>query len=90
MVRSGEIGKVRLVVTNFSHGHHSNQSDADNPRVRWRYDPTMAGVSGQFADCYSCFTQQVLFVMMKFNPYQLILLQLLPVEMKMMQWSILE
>jgi predicted dehydrogenase len=42
---------VRLVVTNFSHGHHGNALDADNPRVRWRYDPAMAGVSGQFADC---------------------------------------
>jgi len=51
MVRAGEIGKVRLVVTNFSHGHHGDASDADNPRVRWRYDPAMAGVSGQFADC---------------------------------------
>jgi predicted dehydrogenase len=26
-------------------------ADADNPRVRWRYDPAQAGVSGQFADC---------------------------------------
>lgn len=51
MVRAGEIGKVRLVVANFSHGHHGNAADADNPRVRWRYDPKMAGVSGQFADC---------------------------------------
>jgi predicted dehydrogenase len=51
MVRGGEIGKVRLVVTNFSHGHHGDATDADNPRVRWRYDPAMAGVSGQFADC---------------------------------------
>jgi predicted dehydrogenase len=51
MVRAGEIGKVRLVVTNFSHGHHGDAADADNPRVRWRYDPKMAGVSGQFADC---------------------------------------
>ncbi len=51
MVRTGEIGKVRLVVTNFSHGHHGDAADADNPRVRWRYDPSMAGVSGQFADC---------------------------------------
>ncbi|WP_424831450.1 Gfo/Idh/MocA family protein [Ruegeria sp.] len=51
MVREGEIGKVRLVVTNFSHGHHGDATDADNPRVRWRYDPAMAGVSGQFADC---------------------------------------
>jgi len=39
------------VVANFSHGHHGDATDADNPRVRWRYDPKMAGVSGQFADC---------------------------------------
>ncbi|MBV2360606.1 Gfo/Idh/MocA family oxidoreductase [Thalassococcus sp. CAU 1522] len=51
MVAAGEIGKVRLVVTSFSHGHHGDAGDADNPRVRWRYDPKMAGVSGQFADC---------------------------------------
>jgi len=51
IVASGQVGKVRLVVTNFSHGHHGDAADADNPRVRWRYDPAMAGVSGQFADC---------------------------------------
>jgi predicted dehydrogenase len=51
MVRTGDLGKVRLIVTNFSHGHHGDATDADNPRVRWRYDPAMAGVSGQFADC---------------------------------------
>lgn len=51
MVQTGEIGKIRLVVTSFSHGHHGDATDADNPRVRWRYDPAMAGVSGQFADC---------------------------------------
>ncbi|MEM8978749.1 MAG: Gfo/Idh/MocA family oxidoreductase [Pseudomonadota bacterium] len=51
MVQSGQIGKVRVVVANFSHGHHGDAGDADNPRVRWRYDPAMAGVSGQFADC---------------------------------------
>ncbi|MGJ5618178.1 Gfo/Idh/MocA family protein [Sulfitobacter sp. MF3-043] len=51
MVRAEELGKIRLVVTNFSHGHHGDATDADNPRVRWRYDPAMAGVSGQFADC---------------------------------------
>lgn len=51
MVRAGDIGHVRLVVTNFSHGHHGDAANADNPRVRWRYDPAMAGVSGQFADC---------------------------------------
>ena len=51
MVRSGDIGKLRLIITNFSHGHHADAEDAENPRVRWRYDPQMAGVSGQFADC---------------------------------------
>ena len=51
MVQNGELGKIRLIVTNFSHGHHGNAKDANNPRVRWRYDPQMAGVSGQFADC---------------------------------------
>ena len=51
IVRSGQLGGVRLVVTNFSHGHHGDAGDADNPRVRWRYDPALAGVSGQFADC---------------------------------------
>jgi predicted dehydrogenase len=51
MVATGQLGRVRLVVANFSHGHHGDATDADNPRVRWRYDPKMAGVSGQFADC---------------------------------------
>ena len=51
MVANGDIGKVRLVVAAFSHGHHANAADADNPRVRWRYDPALAGISGQFADC---------------------------------------
>ncbi len=51
LVATDFIGQIRLVVTNFSHGHHGDATDADNPRVRWRYDPAMAGVSGQFADC---------------------------------------
>ncbi|MDG1530352.1 MAG: Gfo/Idh/MocA family oxidoreductase [Paracoccaceae bacterium] len=51
MVARGDIGKVRLVKAEFSHGHHADATDADNPRVRWRYDPAQAGVSAQFADC---------------------------------------
>ncbi|MDH5797195.1 MAG: Gfo/Idh/MocA family oxidoreductase [Paracoccaceae bacterium] len=51
MVRRGDLGKIRLVVTEFSHGHHADAADANNPRVRWRYDPAQAGVSAQFADC---------------------------------------
>ncbi|NNE89805.1 MAG: Gfo/Idh/MocA family oxidoreductase [Silicimonas sp.] len=51
MVARGDLGRVRLVVANFAHGHHADEADADNPRVRWRYDPAQAGVSAQFADC---------------------------------------
>ncbi|MEM7489972.1 MAG: Gfo/Idh/MocA family oxidoreductase, partial [Pseudomonadota bacterium] len=51
MVAAGELGAIRCVVANFSHGHHAAGDDAENPRVRWRYDPAQAGVSGQMADC---------------------------------------
>jgi len=51
MVARGDLGRVRLVVAEFAHGHHANAADMDNPRVRWRYDPAQAGVSAQFADC---------------------------------------
>jgi predicted dehydrogenase len=51
MVARGDLGRVRLVVAEFAHGHHADAANADNPRVRWRYDPAQAGISAQFADC---------------------------------------
>ncbi|ANN57177.1 oxidoreductase [Mesorhizobium loti NZP2037] len=51
MVKRGDLGRVRLVFVEFAHGHHADAEDADNPRIRWRYDPAQAGVSAQFADC---------------------------------------
>ena len=51
MISSGVIGKIRLIKAEFAHGHHANESDAENPRVRWRYDPAQAGVSAVMADC---------------------------------------
>lgn len=51
MISRGDLGQIRLVVVEFAHGHHANMADADNPRVRWRYDPAQAGISAQFADC---------------------------------------
>ncbi|NKX42212.1 Gfo/Idh/MocA family oxidoreductase [Rhodobacteraceae bacterium R_SAG2] len=51
MVARGDLGKIRMVKAEFAHGHHADAEDADNPRVRWRYDPAQAGVSAQFADC---------------------------------------
>lgn len=51
MIARGDLGKIRVVNAEFAHGHHADAADADNPRVRWRYDPAQAGVSAQFADC---------------------------------------
>ena len=51
MVARGELGAIRVVVAEFAHGHHADVADADNPRVRWRYDPTLAGISSVVADC---------------------------------------
>jgi predicted dehydrogenase len=50
MVARGDLGKVRVVVAEFAHGHHGDAADADNPRLRWRYDPKLAGVSSVVAD----------------------------------------
>ncbi len=51
MVARGDLGKARLIVVEFSHGFHADAAEAENPRMRWRYDPVQAGISGQFADC---------------------------------------
>ena len=51
MVARGDLGKIRLVKAEFAHGFHADAADANNPRVRWRYDPAQAGSSAQFADC---------------------------------------
>lgn len=51
MVGRGDLGKIRLIKAEFAHGFHADAADADNPRVRWRYDPVQAGISAQFADC---------------------------------------
>ena len=51
MVARGDIGNVRMVFTEFAHGHHADATAADNPRIKWRYDPQQIGVSAQFADC---------------------------------------
>lgn len=51
MIKRGDLGKIRLIRTEFAHGFHADAADANNPRVRWRYDPAQAGISAQFADC---------------------------------------
>ena len=50
MVARGDLGRVRLVFAGFAHGFYADAADADNPRVRWRFDPAEAGTSAVYAD----------------------------------------
>ena len=50
MIAAGDLGRIRVVVAEFAHGFHADAADADNPRVRWRYDPRQMGVSSALAD----------------------------------------
>jgi predicted dehydrogenase len=51
MVAGGELGAVRVVVAEFAGGFMADAADADNPRVRWRFDPAQAGFSAVTMDC---------------------------------------
>jgi predicted dehydrogenase len=50
MVERGDLGRVRVVFAEFAHGHHADAAQTDNPRLRWRYDPKLAGSSAVLAD----------------------------------------
>ncbi len=50
MALSGQLGRIRVVVAEFAHGFHAAAADAENPRVRWRYDPQQMGVSSVLTD----------------------------------------
>lgn len=49
-VKRGDLGAIRVVVAEFAGGFFAEAADADNPRVRWRFDPEKAGVSAVTAD----------------------------------------
>ena len=50
MVARGDLGKVRVAMAEFAGGFMADTADADNPRVRWRFDPAQAGVSAVTLD----------------------------------------
>jgi predicted dehydrogenase len=51
MVLSGKLGRIRVVFAEFAGGFMADEADADNPRVRWRFDPAQAGVAAVTMDC---------------------------------------
>jgi predicted dehydrogenase len=43
MIRSGELGKVRIVRMQFAHGYHATEVEANDPGTKWRVSPAVAG-----------------------------------------------
>ncbi len=50
MIRGGDLGEVRVMFVEFAAGFHAAGDDAENPRIRWRYDPEQMGVSSVVGD----------------------------------------
>ncbi|MCA8881762.1 MAG: Gfo/Idh/MocA family oxidoreductase [Rhodobacteraceae bacterium] len=50
MVAAGELGEIRLVNMQFSHGFHSAAVEEQNPAIKWRVDPKFAGPSYVLGD----------------------------------------
>ena len=51
MVASGQLGAIRMVFAEFAGGFMADASDAENPRVKWRFDPKQAGMAAVTVDC---------------------------------------
>ena len=51
MVANGDLGAIRVVVAEFAGGFMADAKDDENPRVRWRFDPTQAGMAAVTVDC---------------------------------------
>ncbi len=50
MVAEGEIGDVRIVNMQFSHGYHANEVEKDDPGTKWRITPEVSGGSYVLSD----------------------------------------
>ncbi len=51
MLENGDLGAIRVVVAEFAGGFMADAKDAENPRVRWRFDPIQAGMAAVTVDC---------------------------------------
>lgn len=50
MIARGDLGDIRIVQMQFSHGFHSEAVEAASPAARWRMDPAFAGPSYVLGD----------------------------------------
>ena len=51
MIMAGELGEIRLVVAEFAGGFMADSADAENPRVKWRFNSKQSGMAAITVDC---------------------------------------
>lgn len=50
MIENGELGDIRLVNLQYTHGFHANAVEKDNSAAKWRVDPKISGPSYVLGD----------------------------------------
>ncbi|AMG98016.1 gfo/Idh/MocA family oxidoreductase [Serratia liquefaciens] len=50
MIADGQLGEIRIINMQFSHGFHAAPVELDNPSTRWRVDPRFVGPSYVLGD----------------------------------------
>ena len=43
MIENGDLGEIRIIKTQFSHGFHSEEVEKDNPGTKWRVTSEISG-----------------------------------------------
>ena len=51
MIMNGDLGDIRIVFAEFAGGFMADESDAQNPRVKWRFSAKHAGMAAITIDC---------------------------------------
>lgn len=50
MIENGELGEIRLVNLQYTHGFHANAAEETNSAAKWRVDPKISGPSYVLGD----------------------------------------
>lgn len=43
MIENGDLGEIRVINMQFAHGFHAEEAEANNPAIKWRVSPEVAG-----------------------------------------------
>jgi predicted dehydrogenase len=67
MIQNGDLGEIRVVSLQYTHGFHANAAENESDAVKWRVDPKISGPSYVIGDLstHTYYTSQLLLPHMK-------------------------